>query len=141
VPKLTTRLTRADFQTLSDIRLREAETLARDGGNDGAIYLAGYSVECALKACIAKDTQQYEFPDKARVNESYTHDFVKLMALSGLDRNYHERMRADDQFGRDWAIMHQWHEDDRYRKDASQPEARDFFAATHRIVEWIRQHW
>jgi len=34
---------------------------------DGAYYLAGYAVECAIKACIAKGTRRYEFPDKRKV--------------------------------------------------------------------------
>ena len=47
-------LSRKELQALSGIRLREARALARLGMNDGAYYLAGYAVECALKACIAK---------------------------------------------------------------------------------------
>jgi len=40
--------------------------LLRLGLFDGAYYLAGYAVECALKACIAKGTQRFEFPDKRK---------------------------------------------------------------------------
>jgi len=47
---------RADFQELAQIRLRDAEVLLENGRFDGAYYIAGYSVECALKACIAKLT-------------------------------------------------------------------------------------
>jgi HEPN domain-containing protein len=57
-------VTRKELEALSRIRLREAEALARLGMSDGAYYLAGYCVECALKACIAKATQRQEFPDK-----------------------------------------------------------------------------
>jgi HEPN domain-containing protein len=46
------------------VRLKEANVLLRLGLSDGAYYLAGYAVECALKACIAKGTRRYEFPDK-----------------------------------------------------------------------------
>ena len=53
---------RKDFQELSRVRLKEATALLRLGLFDGAYYLAGYSVECALKACIAKGTQRFEFP-------------------------------------------------------------------------------
>ncbi len=37
------------------------------GYPDGAYYPAGYSVECGLKACIAKGVQRYDFPDKRSV--------------------------------------------------------------------------
>ena len=57
---------RKDLQTLSRVRLKEATSLLNLGFYDGAYYLAGYAVECALKACIAKGTRRYEFPDKKR---------------------------------------------------------------------------
>ena len=65
---------RKHLQALSGIRIREARALAKLGMNDGAYYLAGYCVECALKACIAKATLRHEFPDKKRVDLSYTHN-------------------------------------------------------------------
>jgi hypothetical protein len=34
-------------------------------------YLAGYPVEFALKACIAKSTERHDFPDKRRANQSH----------------------------------------------------------------------
>jgi hypothetical protein len=45
---------RKDLQSLSRWRLLEARALLRAGLPNGAYYLAGYSIECALKACIAK---------------------------------------------------------------------------------------
>lgn len=48
---------RKDFQDLAMVRVREAEMLLAAGLFDGAYYLAGLAVECALKACIAKATQ------------------------------------------------------------------------------------
>jgi HEPN domain-containing protein len=63
---------RKDLQNLTRIRLREARALAKLGMNDGAYYLAGYSFECALKACIAKATQRHDFPDKRKADASYT---------------------------------------------------------------------
>jgi hypothetical protein len=53
---------RKDLQELSTVRPKEAAALLKAGLFDGAYYLAGYAVECALKACIAKGTQRYEFP-------------------------------------------------------------------------------
>jgi HEPN domain-containing protein len=47
---------RQDLQELSRVRLKEATALLKLGLFDGAYYLAGYAVECALKACIAKAT-------------------------------------------------------------------------------------
>ena len=46
-------MNRADFQRLADVRIDEAGVLLAAGRWSGAYYLAGYAVECALKACIA----------------------------------------------------------------------------------------
>jgi hypothetical protein len=55
---------RKDFQELAAVRLKEARVLLRAGCYEGAYYLAGYAVECALKACISKQTERHEFPDR-----------------------------------------------------------------------------
>jgi HEPN domain-containing protein len=75
---------RNDFQRLAELRLIEARFLLDAGFSDGAYYLAGYAVECALKACIAKGTHQYDFPDKKLVEKSYTHDVEKLLDAAGM---------------------------------------------------------
>jgi hypothetical protein len=36
----------------------------RAGFSDGAYYLAGYTVDCAIKASVAKRTQEHDFPEK-----------------------------------------------------------------------------
>lgn len=41
------------------------------GMPEGAYYLAGYAVECALKSCIARRTQEHDFPDKKLANDSH----------------------------------------------------------------------
>lgn len=56
-------MNRSDIQILADIRVGEAKALLDLGHWPGAYYLAGYAVECALKACIAKLTKADDFPD------------------------------------------------------------------------------
>ena len=46
-------MNRRDLQELTRIRAVEAGTLLDQGMYDGAYYLSGYAVECALKACIS----------------------------------------------------------------------------------------
>ena len=57
---------RKDLQELSKVRLKEATALLKLGLFDGAYYLAGYAVECALKACIAKGTSGLNSRTKGR---------------------------------------------------------------------------
>jgi hypothetical protein len=45
---------RDELQKLSDTRIEDAEVLRRNRRYDAAYYLAGYAVECALKARIVR---------------------------------------------------------------------------------------
>jgi hypothetical protein len=47
-------MNRRDLQTLADLRVTDGEKLVDAGRFSAAYYLLGYAVECALKACIAK---------------------------------------------------------------------------------------
>jgi len=58
-------MNRKGLQDLAIVRLKEAKALLDQGFHDGAYYLCGYAVECALKACIAKISgRQFAFPSK-----------------------------------------------------------------------------
>ncbi|MGD9838066.1 MAG: hypothetical protein AB7F72_05030 [Afipia sp.] len=75
---------RATFQQLAESRLAEAKLLSANGLSSGAYYLAGYAVECALKARIASDFRANEIPDLKRVQKIYSHDLTSLLSLAGL---------------------------------------------------------
>jgi hypothetical protein len=77
-------MNRSDLQKIADIRVIDAKLLLDAGRFEGAYYLIGYAVECGLKACIAKQIKEFDFPDKKLVNDSYSHDLLKLLRLSGV---------------------------------------------------------
>ena len=81
-------MNRTDFQRLATLRIAEAQALLAAGFPAGAYYLAGYAVECAIKTCIAKNVQQYDFPDKDRVNQSYSHNLVQLLRAANLEDEF-----------------------------------------------------
>ena len=137
-------MNRKDFQELSRIRLGEARALLRLGHFDGAFYLAGYSVECALKACIAKATRRHDFPDKKRAERSYTHSLPDLLRAADLELSRTTRADADRQFKDNWEVVLRWSEQSRYlRKSAD--EAKALIAAIEErhygVMTWIRLHW
>jgi HEPN domain-containing protein len=74
---------RTTFQLLAEQRLAEAKLLLQNGFPSGAYYLAGYSIECALKARISRDFRADEIPDKKLIDRVYVHDLNKLLALAG----------------------------------------------------------
>ena len=81
---------------------------------DGAYYLAGYCVECALKACIAKATQRRDFPDKRKGDDSYPHSFEKLLKVAELEKARAEGARRDAAFRDNWNLVQWWSEKSRY---------------------------
>lgn len=67
--------------------------------------LAGYSVECALKACIAKKTREHDFPEKKLVNESYTHRLKDLLRLADLKTEFETALQQDQLMEANWDIV------------------------------------
>lgn len=135
---------RKDLQELSRVRLKEAKGLLTLGFYDGAYYLAGYAVECALKSCIAKQTQRYEFPDNKKVSESWKHDLPKLVILAGLKDVLRERSDKDGEFQTNWDIVRAWSTESRYRRNHPR-SAHELIEAVgerrHGVISWIKLHW
>jgi len=78
-------MNRSDFQQLADVRIDEAAVPLAQGKFDGAYYLAGYAVECGLKACIARLTSQDDNPPKPKfIHDYYSHEIEKLVKTAGL---------------------------------------------------------
>lgn len=88
-------MNRSDLQRLAGVRLREAKVLFVAGEYSGAYYLAGYAVECGLKACIAKGTRRYDFPDRERVSRSFVHNPTELVKLAELFGPLQVAMRSN----------------------------------------------
>jgi len=61
----------------------------------GAYYLAGYAIECALKARIASQFRADEIPDKNLVNKVYVHDLANLLRLAGLEAELETERQTD----------------------------------------------
>lgn len=116
--------------------------LLANGRYAAAFYLAGYVVECGLKACVARQTRQHEFPDKDRVTQSYTHNLEQLRRVSRLPLD--EAFRADEILERNWSVVRKWKESTRYRL-ATKEEAEDLMKAIddpkHGVLPWLQERW
>ncbi len=125
-------------------RLEAAESLLKSRHWDSAYYLAGYAVECGLKACIARQFREYDFPDKKTVNDSYTHDLSKLVRIAGLEWARERTADASDDFKLNWATVKDWSEDSRYEQ-RSEAQATAILEAIRNaefgVMQWITQHW
>jgi HEPN domain-containing protein len=135
---------RKDLRSLSRVRLSEARALMKAGLPDGAYYLAGYSVECALKACIAKETQRYEFPDRKRVNSSHTHDLEDLVRVAELQSALRTEAQRDPMLLKYWDVVQSWSEQSRYGRHSAESAQALIEAAgdrKHGVIKWVKHYW
>src|ERR1700722_6518249 len=122
-------MNRADFQTLAEIRIAEAQSLFAAGFCDGAYYVAGYAVECALKACIARLTNQDDFPrDRKFVEDCYNHDAERLVKSAGRGSALDAELAANPTFELNWMTVKDWEETSRYAQKM-QGEAQTLYDA------------
>jgi hypothetical protein len=137
-------MNRIDFQKIAETRLREAKALLDAGFPDGAYYLSGYAIECALKACIAKRTLQHDFPDKKLVEKSYTHDVEKLMEAAGLANLLKLALARNEGLALDWETVREWSEQSRYEASTAQKATALLRAIEDQaggLLPWIQLHW
>ena len=130
---------RGDFQALAEERLADAASLLAAQRWSAAYYLAGYAVECGLKACIAKLTREYDFPPR-NVADIYTHNLERLVQTAELQVTLAAAMAADHQLKDAWAIVKDWKEDARYDIN-TQAEAEEMYERTRVVMNWVRQQW
>ena len=137
-------MNRTDLQQLAKLRINEAGILLANRAWDGAYYLAGYAVECALKACIAKQTLAEDFPDKKHAERAWKHDLNELMVAAGLMRNWQADAPVGCERYENWKTVKDWNEQARYRR-LSQADAEALLNAitdtTNGVLTWIRLHW
>lgn len=139
------KLTYSKLKELSERRIKEAEILLKLRQYSGAYYLAGYSVELALKAYYAKGCTRYQFPPiKAIYNKLYTHDLNKLLDVSGLKSDYDAASATDPDLMVSWGIVKEWNEHSRYEIIKPQ-DAKALISAIvdspSGILTWIKTKW
>ncbi|HYI09331.1 MAG TPA: HEPN domain-containing protein [Thermoanaerobaculia bacterium] len=138
-------MTRSDLRKLTRIRLAEARILLRNRCYEGAYYLAGYAVECAIKACIAKRVRRFQFPDKKIAIESHTHDLKKLLGAADIRRYHEDAVRNDPDLDASWEVLQKWSEQARYQVAVSRKDAEALYAAIvarkHGVLAWVKQYW
>ena len=110
-------MNRSDFQQLVEIRLKEAKFLLDNQCFDGAYYLLGYVVECALKSCISKRFKEHDFPELQMVRDSYTHNLEKLLVVATLNQQLYNQWQTTPKLKTNWLIVAAWSEQARYQQD------------------------
>jgi len=140
---LMERMNRFEFQALAVERLSDADALLKAGRYACAYYIAGYAVECALKACIARKTNQDDFPPK-EAHRYYVHDISRLLDFAGLEPVRDQEAGRDAVFERNWTVVKDWTEEARYQS-RGQKQAEEILTAIddpqHGVLQWLRISW
>jgi HEPN domain-containing protein len=132
----------SSFQALAESRIREARILLKAGELDGAFYLAGYCVECALKAVIAKAIPSKLMLPKGSIEKLYTHDLQKLADFAELGMHLD---KASLGVRSSWTVVRGWNEQYRYVTGVDLATAEGLLDSidhtTDGMLPWLKQHW
>jgi HEPN domain-containing protein len=131
-------MNRLDFQQISIERLADAEALLTAGRWQGAYYMSGYAVECALKACIAQKTQAGDFPPKD-AHKVWVHNLKELLERASLSE-----MGMPQPVKINWAVVIFWSEGQRYESNVDERMARDMLGAirdANGVLTWLQTQW
>jgi len=128
-------------------RWDDAIVLRANARYRGAMYLAGYSVECLLKTklmrihdCRSLAALETELRSKKLLDDDstiYTHHLEHLLMLAkGRDR-----LRANPALWPSFNIVNRWSPSWRYNSDLSDDEeSKDYFEAVESIRRWIEHN-
>ena len=125
-------------------RFKDAEVLLANRRWRAAMYLAGYAVECCLKAKLMKKYDCDHMKDLgaelekrgklSEANDIYTHSLELLMRLT--DRL--QTLQTDAERWRQFSTINRWVPAWRYASSQSnEDDASDFLEATDAVVRWI----
>ena len=139
-----------DFWDLAETRLEDAEGLIAIKRWSCAYYIAGYAVECALKALIIRETERTGsiFDDRKSAAQFlegfFVHELEQLLKSTGLEADFGLARSANPALNDNWFVVKDWKETTRYNhKDQSQAE-RLVDAINHStdgVMKWIRDRW
>jgi HEPN domain-containing protein len=138
-------MNRFDLQKMADERVADAAALLQAGRFQAAYYLCGYAIECAFKACIARQFREFDFPDRKVVNDSYVHDLTKLLNVSRLTKLHREEADQNDAFAKNWGVVQEWSEASRYNATITETTATGLFLATtdptNGVLTWLKKYY
>lgn len=127
---------RDHWKKLSKIRIDDAGVLYENDRYDAAYYLAGYAVECALKARIIRRLEGY-FPPKQNL---YIHDLDKLHEVAGLKAVFEKKAAQDKSFRASWRTVKDWSEESRYDIH-DRRAAKEILESASEVVRCLKKYW
>ena len=139
-------MNRSDFQQLAAMRTAEAKVLLDSRHFAGAYYLTGYAVECAIKACFAARTREFDFPPEPAVfRQLYTHDLTLLLKTAELVQPLQDELSINPKLEDSWGTVKDWNEKTRYKVLIDETAAIDLYNAVadpkDGVLTWLSRLW
>ena len=135
----------AELPWLAGERLREARALVQVRCWSGAYDLAGYAVECGLKACIIPWLMATDpFPERKFSEQCWTHDGERRLLRAGLKANLDTDTAADPKLVSHGTAVKDWDEVSRYPRITKTKAVRldnAIAAKKHGVFPGIRSPW
>jgi len=132
---------------LAERWLVDAQRLLDDHRWSAAYYLAGYAVECGLKACVLvrlAAMPEVIFESRRFSENCWTHNVLELVKLAGLEATRVADNATNPALFRNWLIAKDWDETSSYQTTTHQKAKRLYAAITDQpngVMQWIRGHW
>ena len=115
-------------------RFDEAEFLLEGGRRTGAIYLAGYGVECMLKSLIISVVPAARRGDLVatfRGQRAHNYDWLRYQYLQNGGAQF------PPDIAKAFALVNTWDTELRYEtREATPREAEGFLSSAKRIIQW-----
>ncbi len=139
-------MNRSQLRQLAEERLADATVLLDQSRWSAAYYLAGYAIECGLKACIMRRVEEKGviFEEKKFSEQCWTHEFEVLLRLADLSITFVGDRKSNFSLGGNWDKIQKWSESSRYQLTEEAAAKNLYDAISNRpngVMEWIRQRW
>jgi hypothetical protein len=114
-------LSRRELLKIARARIRDAKALYKARRFDGAAYVCGYALECALKARIVSTLHWLGFPETQKefngLQSFKTHNLDTLLSLSGREA------KIKNSHLKEWSGVAIWEPEARYKRVGSAKSA------------------
>jgi HEPN domain-containing protein len=118
-------------------RYEDAEVLLKAGRTTGAVYLAGYAIECILKSLVimtATRRTRAGILKEFRGNKAHEYEWLRSLYLAKGGARF---PREINQF---FILVNDWSTELRYTpRQFRSPEAESFLTAAVAIIRWANE--
>jgi hypothetical protein len=123
-----------DLRSLATDRIEDARVLFDSGRVAGSMYLAGYAIECSLKARICDSLGWEELRSDGAYRSMKTHDLVFLLSFTGRESQVLSTAHLSY-----WSLVTKWRPEMRYEHAAatSQSDAEAMLDACSRTMQLL----